>query len=290
VKAVLLAGGSGTRLYPSTLAVSKHLLPVYSKPMIYYPLSTLLLTGIRDISIVATPADLPLYQALLGDGTRIGVSLTYVAQASPKGVAHGLLSAGPAVQGHRVALILGDNLFFGGRFEQELSGIADSPGTTILASRVDDPRRYGVVELDRDGRPVSIAEKPEQPRSGHAVPGLYFYDRDVIDVIGTIRPSDRGEYEITDVNAAYLREGRLKVRVLDAEVSWFDLGTHSSLLTAANHISALEVESGGLIGSIEVAAFRMGFLDAEGVGRALHPIRHSDYAKRVVRECQGGNT
>jgi glucose-1-phosphate thymidylyltransferase len=268
--------------------VSKQLLPVYNKPMIYYPLSTLMLAGIRDILIISTPDDLPRFDRLLGDGGALGVRFSYASQARPEGLAQAFLIGADFIDGERVALVLGDNLFFG----QGLSGTvqeiaAEDSGSTIFAYYVRDPERYGVVEFDVGGRAIGVEEKPSKPRSNFAVPGLYFYDRDVTTRARALVPSARGELEITDLNSSYLRDGQLKVRTLGRGIAWMDTGTHQSLLQAANFVEAIEERQGLMIGSIEEVAFRMGFIDADGLRRLAGPLARSTYGQYLLALADG---
>ncbi|MDB4891936.1 MAG: Glucose-phosphate thymidylyltransferase [Gemmatimonadetes bacterium] len=288
MKGIVLAGGAGTRLHPLTQAVSKQLLPVYNKPMIYYPLSTLMLAGIRDILIIATPDDLPRFERLLGNGAPLGVRFSYAPQPRPEGLAQAFLIGADFIDGDRVALVLGDNLFFG----QGLSGIvqkiaAEDSGSTIFAYYVRDPERYGVVEFDGSGRAIGIEEKPPMPRSNFAVPGLYFYDRDVTARARELSSSARGELEITDLNSSYLRDGQLKVRTLGRGIAWMDTGTHQSLLQAANFVEAIEERQGLMIGSIEEVAFRMGFIDAESLRELARPLARSSYGQYLLAVADG---
>jgi glucose-1-phosphate thymidylyltransferase len=288
MKGIVLAGGAGTRLHPLTRAASKQLLPVYNKPMIYYPLSTLMLAGIRDILIITTPDDLPRFRHLLGDGVELGVHFEYAAQAKPEGLAQAFLIGADFIAGERVALVLGDNLFFGQGLSQLVQTIAaEQSGATIFAHYVRDPERYGVVEFDAGGRVIGIEEKPSTPRSSFAVPGLYFYDRDVTARARTLEPSARGELEITDLNASYLRDGQLSVRQLGRGIAWMDTGTHQSLLQAANFVEAIEERQGLMIGSIEEVAFRMGFIDAASLQRLAQPSARSSYGQYLLAVADG---
>lgn len=263
VKGIILAGGSGSRLYPITTAVSKQLLPVYDKPMIYYPLSTLMLTGIRDVLIITTPHDRHAFERLLGDGSQWGISLQYAVQPQPEGLAQAFVIGADFIGNHRVALVLGDNLFYGRGFRKVLNTAVNGSGGTIFAYQVTDPGRYGVVVFDDAGRVISIEEKPEKPKSSYAVPGLYFYDADVVDIAANLAPSPRGEYEITDVNLAYLRRGKLNVELLSRGFAWFDTGTKNSLLDACNFVSAVEHRQGLKIACLEEIAFQTGLVDKD---------------------------
>ena len=285
MKGIILAGGAGTRLYPATRVVSKQLMPVYDKPLIYYPLSVLLLAGIRDILIISTPQDLPRFQELLGDGSWIGISLSYAPQPRPEGLAQAFVIGREFVRTDSCCLILGDNIFFGHGFVNHLQHGAElTEGALIFGYWVSDPERYGVVEFDGQGRALSIDEKPEVPRSHWAVPGLYFYDNDVLEIAASLTPSARGELEITDVNRAYLAMGRLRVEKLGRGIAWLDTGTHDSLLAAANFIRVIEERQGLKIACLEEIAFRMGLIDAEAVERYATEMRNNSYGAylRVV--------
>lgn len=279
MKAILLAGGAGTRLHPLTLAASKQLLPVYDKPMVYYPLSTLMLAGIRDVLIISTPHDLPRFKDLLGDGHHLGMRISYAEQAKPEGLAQAFIIGADFIGQDRVALILGDNLFYGDGLTETLTqAVAQSrAGATIFGYYVRDPKRYGVVEFDADGTVVGLEEKPDNPKSSYAVPGLYFYDNSVVDIAKNLKPSPRGELEITDVNLAYLREGRLRVELISRGTAWLDTGTHQSLLQASNFIEAVEQRQGLKIGCLEEVAFRKGFIDKSALLRLAEPIARSEY-------------
>lgn len=287
-----MAGGSGTRLHPLTRVVSKQLLPVYNKPMIYYPLSTLMLAGIREILIISTPQDLPRFRALLGTGTELGVSFTYAEQPRPEGLAQAFLIGDSFIKSDSVALILGDNLFFGHGLSEQLQRIVGAmtgamTGATIFGYYVRDPERYGVVEFDADGTVIGLEEKPTEPRSHFAVPGLYFYDNRVVEIAKQLRPSPRGELEITDVNKSYLREGSLQVQLLGRGVAWLDTGTHRSLLEASSFVEVVEQRQDLMIGSIEEVAFRMGFIDAPQLRKVAAPF-NNDYGMYLMRVATEG--
>jgi len=289
MKGIVLAGGSGTRLHPLTLVVSKQLLPVYNKPMIYYPLSTLMLAGIRDILIISTPDDLPRFRQLLGDGTQLGMTFRYAEQPRPEGLAQAFVIGADFIGSDPVALVLGDNLFFGHGLPDDLQAIARDPrGATIFGYYVRDPQRYGVVEFDAEGRALGLEEKPAAPRSHFAVPGLYFYDHRVVEIARALRPSSRGELEITDVNLAYLAVAALNVHVLGRGVAWLDTGTHDSLVEASQFIEVVERRQGLMIGSIEEVAFRMGFIGADGLRRLAAPLAKNEYGQYLQRVADEG--
>ncbi len=279
MKGIILAGGAGTRLHPLTLAVSKQLLPIYNKPMVYYPLSTLMLAGIRDVLIITTPHDQPSFQRLLGDGSAIGMRLEYAAQPKPEGLAQAFIIGRSFVGNDRVALALGDNIFYGAHFTDYLrTAVAHEQGAVVFGYWVRDPERYGVVEFDAEGRAVSLEEKPSAPRSNYAVTGLYFYDNRVLDIAAGLRPSARGELEITDVNRTYLEQGQLHVERLPRGIAWLDTGTHEALVQASNYIQALEERQGLMVANIEEIAFRMGFIDATQLAALITGMGSSAYA------------
>lgn len=282
MKGIILAGGSGTRLHPLTLAVSKQLMPIYDKPMIYYPLSTLLLSGIRDILIISTPHDLPLFRQLLGDGSAIGCNFSYAVQDQPNGLAEAFIIGADFIGNDKVALILGDNIFYGTGLSDLLQSNNNPDGGVIYAYHVHDPERYGVVEFDTDGTVLSIEEKPEQPKSNYAVPGIYFYDNEVVSIAAGIKPSHRRELEITDVNKEYLERGKLKVSIMDRGTAWLDTGTFNSLMQAGQFVQVIEERQGLKIGSIEEAAYTMGYIDKEQLTKLATPLLKSGYGKYLL--------
>ncbi|NND94874.1 MAG: glucose-1-phosphate thymidylyltransferase RfbA [Flavobacteriales bacterium] len=282
MKGIILAGGSGTRLHPLTLVVSKQLMPVYDKPMIYYPLSTLMVSGIRDILIISTPSDLPNFERLLGDGSKLGCNFSYAVQEEPKGLAQAFTIGSEFIGRDKASLILGDNIFYGAGLGQTLRDNNDPDGGVIYAYHVSDPERYGVVEFDRNNKAISIEEKPQTPKSNFAVPGLYFYDNDVVDIARSIEPSARGEYEITDVNKEYLRQGRLKVAVMNRGTAWLDTGTFASLMQAGQYVQVIEERQGQKIGCIEEVAFRMGYIDKSQLEELASPLVKSGYGEYLM--------
>ena len=280
MKGIILAGGSGTRLHPITLAVSKQLMPVYDKPMIYYPLSTLMSAGIREILIISTPKDLPLFERLLGDGSQLGCSFSYAVQPEPKGLAQAFLIGESFIGSDSVALILGDNIFYGTGLQTTLQGSTTPEGGTIFAYKVQDPERYGVVTFDASGKATALEEKPKNPASSYAVPGIYFYDNEVVAIAKQIKPSPRGELEITDINKAYLQKQKLQVQVLDSGTAWLDTGTFTSLMQAAQFVQVLQERQGIRIGAIEDVALQMGYINQAQYDTFISPFIKSGYAKR----------
>lgn len=282
MKGIILAGGSGTRLHPLTLAVSKQLMPIYDKPMIYYPLSTLLWSGIREILIISTPHDLPLFRQLLGDGSRLGCRFEYAVQEHPNGLAEAFIIGKEFIGNDKVALVLGDNIFYGTGLSDLLLANNDPDGGIIYAYHVQDPERYGVVDFDAQGNALSIEEKPAQPKSNYAVPGIYFYDNEVVNIAANIKPSHRGELEITDINKEYLKRGKLKVSILDRGTAWLDTGTFNSLMQASQFVQVIEERQGLKIGSIEEAAFKMGFINADQLRELAQPLLKSGYGTHLL--------
>jgi glucose-1-phosphate thymidylyltransferase len=288
MKGIILAGGSGTRLYPLTKAVSKQIMPVFDKPMIYYPLSTLMLAGIRDILIISTPRDLPVFQELLEDGSQLGMRISYAVQEYPRGLADAFLIGDEFIGDDRVAMVLGDNIFYGQSFSKVLRDVAKrEQGATIFGYYVRDPREYGVVEFNGEGKALSIEEKPEHPKSNYAVPGLYFYDNSVVEIARNVKPSPRGEIEITSVNNEYLRRGQLQVETLGRGFAWLDTGSHDSLLDASDFVAAFQKRQGLYISCIEEIAFKNQFIDKEQLLRLAEPLQKSDYGKYLVEVANG---
>jgi len=282
MKGIILAGGSGTRLHPLTLAVSKQLMPIYDKPMVYYPLSTLMWSGIREILIISTPHDLPLFRQLLGDGQSLGCRFEYAVQENPNGLAEAFIIGKEFIGNDKVALVLGDNIFYGTGLSDLLLANNNPDGGIIYAYHVHDPERYGVVDFDANGKVLSIEEKPEHPKSNFAVPGIYFYDNDVVDIAANIKPSHRGELEITDINKEYLKRGKLKVSILDRGTAWLDTGTFNSLMQASQFVQVIEERQGLKIGAIEEAAYKMGFINAEQLKKLAEPLLKSGYGIHLL--------
>ncbi|MDG1393425.1 MAG: glucose-1-phosphate thymidylyltransferase RfbA [Flavobacteriaceae bacterium] len=283
MKGIILAGGSGTRLHPLTLSVSKQLMPIYDKPMIYYPLSTLMYAGINEVLIISTPKDLPLFQNLLGDGKKYGCSFEYAVQEHPNGLAEAFLIGEEFIGNDKVALILGDNIFYGTGLEKLLQANNNPEGGIIYAYRVNDPERYGVVEFNEDGKAISIEEKPEHPKSNYAVPGIYFYDNTVVEIAKNIKPSHRGELEITDVNKEYLKQGNLSVSILDRGTAWLDTGTFQSLMQASQFVEVIEQRQGLKVGAIEGVAFEMGFINETQLKALVEPLLKSGYGQNLMQ-------
>jgi len=282
MKGIILAGGSGTRLHPLTLAVSKQLMPIYDKPMIYYPLSTLMWSGIKEILIISTPHDLPLFRQLLGDGKSLGCRFEYAIQENPNGLAEAFIIGKDFIGDDKVALVLGDNIFYGTGLSELLLANNNPDGGIIYAYHVNDPERYGVVDFDETGKVLSIEEKPVNPKSNFAVPGIYFYDNDVVEIAKNIQPSHRGELEITDINKEYLKRGKLKVSILDRGTAWLDTGTFQSLMQASQFVQVIEERQGLKIGAIEEAAYKMGFIDASQLSKIAQPLLKSGYGKHLL--------
>lgn len=283
MKGIILAGGSGTRLHPLTLACSKQMMPIYDKPMIYYPLSTLMLAGIKEILIISTPHDLPQFEKLLGDGKNLGCKFTYAVQEVPNGLAQAFVIGADFIGDDSVALVLGDNIFYGDGMSKALQSLDNIDGGVVFAYQVSDPERYGVVEFNENKQVISIEEKPVQPKSNYAVPGLYFYDNDVVEIARNIAPSARGEYEITDVNREYLKQGKLKVSVLSRGTAWLDTGTFASLMQAGQFVQVIEERQGLKIGAIEEVAYRMGFINADELRAVATPLVKSGYGEYLLR-------
>ena len=283
MKGIILAGGSGTRLHPLTLSISKQLMPVYDKPMIYYPLSTLMYAGINEVLIISSPKDLPLFKTLLGDGKKYGCSFEYAVQDQPNGLAEAFIIGEKFIGSDKVALILGDNIFYGTGLEKLLQTNNNPDGGIIYAYRVNDPERYGVVEFNQEGKAISIEEKPEHPKSNYAVPGIYFYDNTVVEIAKNIKPSHRGELEITDINKEYLKQGKLSVSILDRGTAWLDTGTFQSLMQASQFVEVIEQRQGLKVGAIEGVAFEMGYIGEAQFKRLVEPLLKSGYGKNLMQ-------
>ncbi len=288
MKGIILAGGSGTRLYPLTKAISKQIMPVYDKPMIYYPLSTLMLAGIREVLIISTPRDLPVFEDLLGDGSQLGMKFSYAIQEQPRGLADAFIIGEEFIGDDNVALVLGDNIFYGQSFSKLLKTVAErKEGATIFGYYVRDPREYGVVEFDENGMAVSIEEKPEHPKSNYAVPGLYFYDNDVVEIAKNVKPSARGEIEITSINNEYLRRGTLHVETMGRGFAWLDTGNHDALLDAADFVAAFQKRQGLYVSCIEEIAYKRGFIDREQLVKLAEPLMKTNYGKYLMDVANG---
>ncbi|MCR4788494.1 MAG: glucose-1-phosphate thymidylyltransferase RfbA [Lachnospiraceae bacterium] len=288
MKGIILAGGSGTRLYPLTKAISKQIMPVYDKPMIYYPLSTLMLAGIREVLIISTPRDLPVFKELLKDGSDLGMKFEYAVQEYPRGLADAFIIGADFIGNDSAALVLGDNIFYGQSFSKVLKNVAErTDGATIFGYYVRDPREYGVVEFDENGMALSIEEKPANPKSNYAVPGLYFYDNDVVEIAANVKPSARGEIEITSINNEYLQRGKLRVETLGRGFAWLDTGSHDSLLDAANFVATFQKRQGLYISCIEEIAFKRGFIDKAQLLKLAEPLMKTDYGKYLTEVAEG---